>query len=108
MIAASRRRRSTAWSLKWPGPRVSRSWLCELPTRHRELCIAALVPRSRRPKSSPSGVPAAKVDEVVAPRRPLAEEGLDAGASTIQQDLQLRHRHRRAVVPSASSILLRD
>jgi hypothetical protein len=43
-------------------------------------------------------------DEIVALRESLAEQGLDAGAHTIQYHLQLRHRLRKAVVPSASSI----
>jgi transposase InsO family protein len=83
---------------------VSRSWLYELLARHRELGEAAFVPRSRRPQSSPSRVPVEIEDEIVALRKSLAEEGLDAGAHTIQYHLQLRHRRRKAVVPSVSSI----
>ena len=37
-------------------------------------------------------------------RKSLAEDGLDAGGHTIQYHLQLRHRRRKAVVPSTSSI----
>jgi transposase InsO family protein len=84
--------------------RVSRSWLYELLARHRELGEAAFVPRSRRPKSSPSRVPVEIEDEIVALRKSLAEDGLDAGAHTIQYHLQLRHRRQKAVVPSVSSI----
>ena len=83
---------------------VSRSWLYELLARHRQVGEAAFIPRSRRPKSSPSRVAAAMEDEIVALRKSLSEEGLDAGAHTIEYHLQLRHRHRKAVVPSLSSI----
>jgi transposase InsO family protein len=83
---------------------VSRSWLYELLARHREVGEAAFVPGSRRPKSSPSRVPVAVEDEIVALRKSLAEDGLDAGAHTIQYHLQLCHRRRRTVVPSVSSI----
>ena len=40
---------------------------------------AAFVPGSRRPKSSPSRVPAAMEDEIVALHKSLAAQGLDAG-----------------------------
>jgi hypothetical protein len=43
-------------------------------------------------------------DEIVALRKSLAEEGLDAGAHTIPYHLHLRHRRRKVVVPSVSSI----
>ncbi len=58
---------------------VSRSWLYELLGRHRQLGEAAFVARSRRPKSSPNRVPPAIEDEIVALRKSLAEDGLDAG-----------------------------
>jgi transposase InsO family protein len=83
---------------------VSRSWLCELLARHRQAGEAAFVPRSRRPRSSPNRVPAAMEDEIVALRKSLADEGLDAGAHTIQYHLQLRHRRNQKAVPAASSI----
>jgi hypothetical protein len=51
----------------------------------------ALVPRSRRPVSSPRQISEALEDETVALRKSLAEEGLDAGAHTIHYHLQKAH-----------------
>lgn len=62
---------------------ISRSWLYELLARYRQGGEEGLKPGSRRPRSSPSKVPAALEDEIVALRKSLAEEGLDAGAHTI-------------------------
>jgi transposase InsO family protein len=42
--------------------------------------------------------------EIVALRKSLAEEGLDAGAATIQYHLQCRYRRRKASVPSVATI----
>jgi transposase InsO family protein len=84
---------------------VSRSWLYELIGRYREHGEAALVPRSKRPWSSPTKVPAMIEDEIVAVRKSLAEEGLDAGPHTIQVHLLRRRRGRaRAAVPSVATI----
>src|SRR6516164_5948250 len=76
---------------------VSKTWLYELLARYHAEGDAGLVPRSRRPHRSPRAVPAAVEAEIVALRKSLAEEGLDAGASTIQYHLSKR-RHR--AVPS--------
>ncbi len=43
-------------------------------------------------------------DEIVALRKSLAEEGLDAGAHTIHYHLSRRHRRRRPAVPSVATI----
>ncbi len=43
-------------------------------------------------------------DEIVELRKSLAEEGLDAGPHSIQYHLQCRHRRKKSVVPSVSSI----
>jgi transposase InsO family protein len=84
---------------------VSRSWLYELIGRYREHGEAALVPRSKRPRSSPTKVPAMIEDEIVALRKSLAEEGLDAGPHTIQVHLLRRRRGRaRGAVPSVATI----
>ena len=83
---------------------VSRSWLYELLARYRAGGEEALRPRSRRPRSSPARVPAALEDEIVALRKSLAEEGLDAGAHTIHYHLTRRHRRRRSAVPSVATI----
>jgi transposase InsO family protein len=80
---------------------VSRSWLYELLARYRAEGEAGLRARSRRPRSSPSRVATRLEDEIVALRKSLAEEGLDAGAHTIQVHLQRRHRN---AVPSVATI----
>jgi transposase len=66
---------------------VSRSWLYELLARYRDEGEDGLRPQSRRPGSSPMRVKAKLEDEIVALRKSLAEEGLDAGAHTIQYHL---------------------
>jgi transposase InsO family protein len=84
---------------------VSRSWLYELIGRYREHGEAGLQARSKRPRSSPTKVPAAIEDEIVALRKSLAEEGLDAGPHTIQVHLLRRRRGRaRGAVPSVATI----
>jgi len=83
--------------------KVSKTWLYELLARHRELGEAGLVPRPKRPKTSPRQLGPEVEEEIVGLRKSLAEEGLDSGPHTIQYHLQLRHR-RRYLVPSVSSI----
>ena len=61
---------------------------------------AGLVPRSRRPKRSPSQLAIEVEDEIVAVRKELVELGHDAGAHTIAFHLQRRH----GVSPSPSTI----
>ncbi|MBW3611687.1 MAG: IS481 family transposase, partial [Actinobacteria bacterium] len=80
---------------------ISRSWLYELLTRYRQGGEGGSRVRSRRPRSSPSKVPAALEDEIVALRKSLAEEGLDAGAHTIHYHLT---RRGHATVPSVATI----
>lgn len=80
---------------------VSRSWLYELLARHREGGDEALRARSKRPRSSPTAMPSRLEDEIVALRKALLDEGLDAGAATIQWHLS---RRRRRQVPSVSTI----
>ena len=84
---------------------ISRSWLYVLLARYRQGGEEGLVPRSRRPRSSPTRVSASVEDEIVALRKSLADEGLDAGAHTIYYHL-CRHRRGRAgkAVPSVATI----
>ncbi|WP_329005416.1 integrase core domain-containing protein [Kribbella sp. NBC_00709] len=70
---------------------VARSWLYELLARWRAEGEAAFEPRSRRPKTSPRATPAATVELVLALRKQLTEQGLDAGADTI--GWHLLHHH---------------
>jgi transposase InsO family protein len=83
---------------------VSRSWLYELIARYREQGEEGLKAQSKRPRSSPTRISAALEDEIVALRKSLAEEGLDAGAHTIHYHLQRRHRRKRKEVPSVATI----
>ena len=80
---------------------VHRSWLYKLLRRYRREGEAGLLARSRRPKSSPTAMPIAVADEIVALRARLLAEGLDAGALTIQWHLA----QRGGEVPSASSVI---
>jgi transposase len=82
---------------------VSKSWLYELLARYREKGEEGLEARSKRPRSSPRRLSSELEEEVVELRKSLAEEGLDAGAHTIQYHLLARGR-AKAVVPSVSSI----
>src|SRR5437016_4270923 len=83
---------------------MSRSWLYELLARHRQDGEEGLRPRSKRPRSSSTRVPAALEEEIVGLRKSLTEEGLDAGAHTIHYHLLGRHPRRRRSVPSVASI----
>ena len=55
----------------------------------------------RRPHTSPTAVPARLEEKIIALRKALSDEGLDAGAATIQWHLS---RRRRRQVPSVSTI----
>ena len=83
---------------------ISRSWLYELIARYRDLGDEGLQPQSKRPRSSPTRVPPAIEDEIVALRKELTDLGVDAGPHTIQYHLQCRHRRRRRAVPSVATI----
>jgi transposase InsO family protein len=84
---------------------VSRSWLYELIARYRAGGDGALTPGSRRPHTSPRKLSARIEEEIVAVRKSLVEDGLDAGPHTIQFHLQQRRRGRaRAAVPSVATI----
>lgn len=79
---------------------LSRRWVQKLCSRYATEGESALEPRSRAPKSRPTKVKAELEDEIVALRKSLQEEGLDAGAETIRYHLQRRHKHP----PSVSTI----
>ena len=77
--------------------RVSRRWVQKLAARYEAEGEAAFEPRSRRPHSSPHRVPAELVEQIVALRKSLAGQGLDAGAATIAFHLAARHGRSPAV-----------
>jgi transposase len=79
---------------------VSRRWVHELVRRFEVEGEAGLEPRSRRPHSSPDATPRAVQDEIVALRKQLSDQGLDAGAVTIAAHLSRTHR----LVPATSTI----
>jgi transposase InsO family protein len=79
---------------------LSRPWVHELVTRYLAEGEAGLEPRSRRPHTSPTRIPQALEDEIVALRKELLDQGLDAGAHTIAFHLA----QRRDDVPSVPTI----
>jgi len=81
---------------------VSRRWVHELVRRFDAEGEAGLEPRSRRPKGSPHRTAGALEDEIVALRKELADQGLDAGAHTIAY--HLTRRHGEESVPSVATI----
>jgi transposase len=80
---------------------VSRSWLYEFLARYRECGEEGLRPQSKRPKTSPTRMRPTLEDEILALRKSLAEQGLDAGPHTIRYHLSRRHRK---AVPSVATI----
>ena len=70
---------------------VSRSWLHELLARYRREGATVFEPRSRRPRTSPTAIPAEVVDLIVELREKLSATGLDAGPDTIVWHLEHHH-----------------
>jgi transposase InsO family protein len=71
---------------------VHRSWVYRLRTRYLTEGEAAFEPRSRRPRRSPTAIPAATVELLVRLRKELTERGLDAGPDTIAWHLAQHYR----------------
>jgi len=84
---------------------VSPSWLFTVLKRYRLEGEAGLEPRSRRPKTSPSRIWDLWEDEIVALRKALADDGLDAGAQTISYHLHERHGPSAPSVPTIWRVL---
>lgn len=68
--------------------KISRKTFYEVRKRYRAEGLEGLVPRSRRPRSSPLATPAAMLGLVVAKRLELIAEGRDEGAQSIQWALE--------------------
>jgi transposase InsO family protein len=66
---------------------LSRQWVHELIRRYETEGDAGLSPRSRRPRSNRARTSHALEDQIVALRKELADQGLDAGAHTIAYHL---------------------
>jgi transposase len=79
---------------------VCRRWVIELVRRYQTEGEAGLQPRSRRPASWPTRTPAVLEDAIVALRKQLTEDGLDAGAHTIAVHLE----RTGMAVPSVATI----
>jgi transposase InsO family protein len=62
---------------------VSRQWIYKLLARYQAEGEAAFEPRSRRPRSQPTAIPAATVELIIRLRGELTGQGLDAGSHTI-------------------------
>src|SRR4051812_10714240 len=80
---------------------ISRDTFYRWRNRYRDEGLAGLEPRSSRPKTSPARTSIVIENAVVALRKQLDEDGLDAGPSTIQW--HLGRRGMRAV-PSIATI----
>ncbi len=72
---------------------VSREWIYQLLARYRQGGLESLEPRSRRPKSNPRALSQELRGEIIALRRGLLSQGLDAGAASIAWHLQEKHQH---------------
>ena len=72
---------------------VHRAWVYKLKARFEAEGDAALEPRSRRPKTSPTALAPELVDLITRLRNELAEVGLDAGPETIGWHLRHHHGH---------------
>lgn len=73
---------------------VSKGWVSKLVARFYSEGEAAFVPRSRRPRSSPSALPGETVKLIESLRRELVGDGLDAGPDTIAWHLWERYELR--------------
>jgi transposase InsO family protein len=62
---------------------LHRAWVYRLLARYRTEGEAAFEPRSKRPRSSPTATPQPVVDRILALRKTLAGQGLDAGPHTL-------------------------
>jgi transposase InsO family protein len=75
---------------------VSQGWISRLMARCAVEGEAVFEPGSRRPKTSPRATPAATVELVLALRKQLTEQGLDAGADTLGWHLLHHHNTVRS------------
>jgi transposase InsO family protein len=70
---------------------VARSWIYTLLARYRAEGEAAFESRSRRPRTSPAAISDTTVDLIIAVRKDLCGQGLDAGPHTICWHLEHHH-----------------
>ncbi len=79
---------------------VSKSWVAKLVGRYRAGGYDGMAARSRAPRTIPHRTPPEVEDDIVAVRKDLQDQGLDAGAQTIHVHLA----RRREPPPSVSTI----
>jgi transposase InsO family protein len=80
---------------------VARSWIYSLLARYESEGEAAFEPRSRRPRTSPTAISADTVELIIALRKELSGQGLDAGPHTIAWHLE--HHHQVKASPATIS-----
>src|SRR4051812_18349718 len=80
---------------------VSQSWISRLVARYHAEGESAFEPRSRRPRTSPTRIPATTIALIIELRDKLSVAGLDNGLETIAW--HLRHHHDLTV--SAATII---
>src|SRR5512132_798672 len=85
---------------------VHRSWVYKLKARYEREGEAALEPRARRPKTSPTAIPAATVALIAELREKLTTAGLDAGPVSLAWHLA-HHHHIRVSVSTIARTLTR-
>jgi transposase len=71
---------------------VSEGWVSKLIARYRDEGETAFEPRSRRPHTSPTAIPATTIELIGQLRQQLTTAGLDAGPDTIAWHLQHHHQ----------------
>src|ERR1700761_4519212 len=73
---------------------VSQGWVSKLVARYRAEGQAAFEPRLRRPKNAPPAIPGQVAELIIALRKALAGQGLDASPTTICWHLAHHHQIR--------------
>ena len=79
--------------------------MSRLTARYRAEGDAALEPRSRRPRTSPTATYPGVVALIVNLRRDLSERGLDAGPATIAWHLQTHHQVTVSISTDRKSVV---
>lgn len=85
---------------------VSKGWVSKLVARYRIDGDAAFEPRSRRPHSTPTAIPAPVVELIITIRNDLTVDGHDAGPDTIAWHLE-HHHHTMVSVSTVARTLTR-
>src|SRR3954454_7877331 len=81
---------------------VSQPWISRLVARYRAEGEAAFQPHSKRPRSSPNATAQPVLDRILALRKTLTEQGLDAGPHTIAWHLANASAQEQITVSTAT------